>query len=167
MVDRHPHTEGNTDPLNLSQRTQVTLPMLAVVGLAFAGLQYWGQVEVSGAIKEELVPIQSSLDTIKSTMTAMSTEIQRNRFDITALRTDVDEDRKTISLGFSAEDRWKRADQALWCSHFALLNPGVRCPNPFATGQRDVDIDGVPSWVTPGWQTYINGKQVTEPAGGR
>lgn len=154
-MQQHPHTDGNSDPLNLSQRTQVTLPILAVVAVAFAGLQLWGQSEVSSAIKRELEPVQQSLDAIKSTMGAMTNEIQRNRHDIADLRTDVDEDRKAISIGFQNEDRWKRADQALWCSHFALLNPGVKCPNPFATGLRDVDIDGVPSWVTPGWQTYI------------
>lgn len=150
---QHPHTDHNSDPLNLSQRTQVTLPMLAVVGLAFAGLQYWGQVEVSGAIRRELIPVQDSLDSIKSTMGAMSTEVQRNRYDITTLRRDVDDGNRIIAS--DTDDRWKRADQALWCSHFALINPGVKCPNPFATGERDVDIDGVPAWVTPGWQTYV------------
>lgn len=152
--EQHPITNG-TDPLNLSQRTQVTLPMLVVVGFGIAGLQLWGQSEVAGAIKRELEPVQESLDGIRATMNAMATEIQRNRQDITILRSDVDEDRKAIELGFGAEDRWKRADQALWSSHFALMNPGVKVPNPFATGQRDVDVDGVPAWVTPGWQTYI------------
>jgi hypothetical protein len=154
-MNRHPHTDNNEDPLNLSQRTQVTLPILFVVAALIAGLQIWGQSEVSVAIKRELEPVQESLQTLQSTMGAMATEIQRNRHDISILRTDVDDDRKAIAVGFQNEDRWKRADQALWCSHFALLNPGVKCPNPFATGLRDVDIDGVPSWVTPGWQTYI------------
>lgn len=157
MDRQHPHTDQNTDPLNLSQRTQVTLPILVLVGLAVAGIQLWGQVEMSGAIKRELGPINESLDAIKDTMGAISTEVRKNAYDINTLRRDVDDDRKVIEK--DTDDRWRRADQALWCSHMALLNPGVKCPNPFATGLRDVDIDGVPSWVTPGWQTYIQKKE--------